>query len=195
VPVALTAFLSAQGGDPNYGKPKRLNKMIELLAAGQPVYDVGVSYGGYEEGKKLAQTSNDVITYEMEHGPFEPQRLREFMQGLVDGGPTKSGHRMPTVVVTLPLYGLDAAEVRANHWVIEQVLSRRRAGSDVVPFAKPRSRPSKAVLRVSESICPPFAVPSNLNARENNSSVITPAGNGGMRTAAAIGPDPGRSRP
>jgi 4-hydroxy-2-oxoheptanedioate aldolase len=121
--AALTAFLSAQGGDPNYGKPKRLNKMIELLAAGQPVYDVGVSYGGYEEGKKLAQTTNDVITYEMEHGPFEPQRLREFMQGLVDGGPTKSGHRMPTVVVTLPLYGLDAAEVRANHWVIEQVLS------------------------------------------------------------------------
>jgi hypothetical protein len=29
----------------------------------------------------------------MEHGPFDPQRLREFMQGLVDGGPTKSDPR------------------------------------------------------------------------------------------------------
>src|SRR4029079_13263657 len=121
--VALTTLISAQGGNPEYGKPKRLNKMIELLAAGQPVYDVGVTGGGYEEGKKLAQTTNDLIQYEMEHGPFDPQRLREFMQGLVDGGPTKSGHRTPTVIVTLPFLGLDAASVRANTWVVEQILT------------------------------------------------------------------------
>src|SRR6266576_1894510 len=121
--ISLTTLISAQGGDPNYGKPKRLNKMIELLAAGQPVYDVGVTGAGYEEGKKLAQTTNDLIQYEMEHGPFEPQRLRDFMQGLVDGGPTKSGHRAPTVIVTLPVIGLDAASVRANTWVIEQILT------------------------------------------------------------------------
>src|SRR5436309_4238569 len=54
-------LVSGQGGDPHYGKPKRLNKMIELLAAGQPVYDAGVTGGGYEEGKKLAQTTNDLI--------------------------------------------------------------------------------------------------------------------------------------
>ena len=68
VALSLSTLLWAQGGDPNYGKPKRLNKMIELLAAGQPVYDVGVTGGGYEEGKKLAQTTNDMILYEMEHG-------------------------------------------------------------------------------------------------------------------------------
>jgi 4-hydroxy-2-oxoheptanedioate aldolase len=49
--------------------------------------------------------------------------LRQFMQGLVDGGPTKSGHRTPTVIVTLPVLGLDEASVKNNHWVIEQVLS------------------------------------------------------------------------
>ena len=27
--VVLGTLLSAQGGDPNYGKPKRLNKMLE----------------------------------------------------------------------------------------------------------------------------------------------------------------------
>src|SRR6185295_4575057 len=123
VGLAFTTLVSGQGGDANYGKPKRLNKMIELLAAGQPVYDVGVTGGGYEEGKKLAQTTNDLIQYEMEHGPFEPRRLREFMQGLVDGGPTKSGHRTPTVIVTLPFVGLDGASVRANTWVIEQILT------------------------------------------------------------------------
>jgi 4-hydroxy-2-oxoheptanedioate aldolase len=123
VGLAFSTLVSGQGGDLNYVNPKRLNKMIELLAAGQPVYDVGVTGGGYEEGKKLAQTTNDLIQYEMEHGPFEPQRLREFMQGLVDGGPTKSGHRTPTVIVTLPFIGLDGASVRANTWVIEQILT------------------------------------------------------------------------
>jgi len=123
VGLAFSTLGAEQGGDAQYGKPKRLNKMIELLAAGQPVYDVGVTGGGYEEGKKLAQTTNDLIQYEMEHGPFDPRRLHEFMQGLVDGGPTKSGHRTPTVIVTLPFTGLDAATVRANTWVIEQILT------------------------------------------------------------------------
>ena len=121
--IALTTLLSAQGGDPNYGKPKRINKMIELFMAGQPVYDVSVTGGGYEEGKKLAQTTNDFVMYEMEHGPFEPQRLRDFMQGLVDGGPTKSGHRIPAVIVNVPVNGTDAATVKANAWMFQQVLA------------------------------------------------------------------------
>jgi 4-hydroxy-2-oxoheptanedioate aldolase len=120
--IAFASLLSAQGGDPSY-KPKRLNKMIELLEAGQPVYDVSVDGAGYDEGKKLAKSHIDLIQYQMEHGPFDPIRLREFMQGLVDGGPTKSGHRTPTVIVTLPVLGLDELTVKNNHWVIEQVLS------------------------------------------------------------------------
>ena len=66
--------------------------MIELLEAGQPVYDISVEGEGYEEGKKLAQERYNLIQYQMEHGVFEPHLLRQFMQGLVDGGPTKSGH-------------------------------------------------------------------------------------------------------
>ncbi len=121
--VFLASAVWAQSGANSNYKPKRINKMIELLEAGQPVYDLSVDGAGYEEGKKLAQTHNDLIQYQMEHGPFDPIRLREFMQGLVDGGPTKSGHRTPTVIVTLPVLGLDQTSVRVNHWVIEQVLS------------------------------------------------------------------------
>ena len=48
----LGAVLMGQGGNAAYGKPKRINKMIELLAAGQPVYNATVQGGmGYEEGK------------------------------------------------------------------------------------------------------------------------------------------------
>ena len=96
--------------------------MIELLEAGQPVYARSVVGAGYEEGKKLAKTHLDFIQYQMEHGPFDPNRLWEFMQGLVDAGPTKSGHRTPAVIVTLPVLGLDGTTVRVNHWVIGQIL-------------------------------------------------------------------------
>ena len=121
--IALVSTMWLQsGGDPNY-KPKRINKMIELLADGQPVYSTRVEGAGFEEGKKLAQTHSDLIQYQMEHGTFNPAALRQFMLGLVEGGPTKSGHRTPTVIVTLPVLGLDKASVRVNHWMIEQVLS------------------------------------------------------------------------
>src|SRR3954464_13425890 len=90
-----TAFLLTawpQGGDPNY-KPKRLNKAIELLADGQPIYNAGAQGGdGYEAGLRLARTYNDFIIYEMEHGTFDLEALRQFMVGLAAGGPTRSGH-------------------------------------------------------------------------------------------------------
>jgi 4-hydroxy-2-oxoheptanedioate aldolase len=102
-------------------KPKRVNKAVELLAEGQPVYYTGGS-GGYENGKKLAQTWADYINYEMEHGALDFTALRAFMRGLVDGGPTKSGHRTPAVIATLPVLGLDAAHMWANFWVAQQAL-------------------------------------------------------------------------
>ena len=101
-------------------KPKRVNKAIELLEAGQPIYYTGGG-GGYEEGKKLAQTWADYINYEMEHGSLDFTALRNFMRGLVDGGPTKSGHKTPGVIVTLPVLGYSKAHMEANFWVVQQV--------------------------------------------------------------------------
>jgi 4-hydroxy-2-oxoheptanedioate aldolase len=103
-------------------KPKRINKAIELLEQGQPIYYTGGS-GGYEEGKKLAQTWADYINYEMEHGSLDFTSLRQFMKGLADGGPTKSGHRTPAVIVTLPVLGVDEAHMKANFWVVQQALA------------------------------------------------------------------------
>jgi 4-hydroxy-2-oxoheptanedioate aldolase len=104
-------------------KPKRINKAIELLEQGQPIYYTTVTGGaGYEEGKKMAQTWADYITYEMEHGSLDFTALREFMRGLVDGGPTRSGHRTPAVVATLPVLGISKAHMEANFWVVQQAL-------------------------------------------------------------------------
>lgn len=115
-------YTCAQAQPPAAYKPKRINKAIELLEQGQPIYYTG-GHGGYEEGKKAAQTWADYINYEMEHGALDFTALRAFMQGLVDGGPTKSGHRTPAVIVTLPVLGVDEAHMKANFWVVQQTIA------------------------------------------------------------------------
>ncbi len=142
LPLFVTALMStvwAQGGDPNY-KPKRFNKAIELLADGQPIYNANAKGGdGYDVGLKLASTYNDFIIYEMEHGEFNIPALRQFMQGLAKGGPTKSGHRIPAVTVTLPVLGYDAATIRANIWMIHQVLATGVTGIELCHARSPEA--------------------------------------------------------
>jgi len=101
---------------------RHVNRVIDLWLQGQPVYYTQTSGGGYDKGRELAATKADYITYEMEHGPLDFKELREFMRGLVEAGPTRTGHRTPPVVVTLPISGTTDA-VRANAWMIQQALA------------------------------------------------------------------------
>jgi 4-hydroxy-2-oxoheptanedioate aldolase len=119
--LALSVALSGQTH-----KPKRINRAIELLEQNQPIYYTGShegTEGSYEQGVKDAQTWADYISYDMEHAPFDVKGLSEYMRGLVKGGPTKSGHRTPAVIVNVPVNGTDEATVRANAWMFHQVLA------------------------------------------------------------------------
>ena len=135
LPLALVigvVVLLAEGGDPAY-KAKRINRTVELLADGQPIYYTGSHTGApagtgdvnaaFEQGKKDAQTFADYISYDMEHTAYDIVGLTAYMKGLVAGGPTKSGHRTPAVIVNVPVNGLDEASVRANSWMFQQVLA------------------------------------------------------------------------
>src|SRR6266478_6620212 len=107
-------------------KGKRINRAIQLLADGQPIYYTGShsgTTGTFEQGVKDAQTFADYISYDMEHAPFDVKGLADYMRGLAKGGPTKSGHRTPAVIVNVPVNGLDEASVRANAWMFNQVLA------------------------------------------------------------------------
>ncbi len=132
-------------------KPKRINRAIELLEAGQPIYYTG-GRGGYDEGKKMAGTKADYINYEMEHGAFDMKELRDFMRGLVDAGPTRTGHRTPSVIVTLPILGKDPAAMRANYWVAQQVMAAGVHGILLCHAENP-----EAVRIFVESLRYPFA--------------------------------------
>src|SRR5919198_6729775 len=107
-------------------KAKRINRAIELLEQGQPIYYTGShegTEGSFAQGVKDAQTYADYISYDMEHAPFDVKGLAEYMRGLAKGGPTKSGHRTPAVIVNVPVNGTDEATVRANAWMFAQVLA------------------------------------------------------------------------
>jgi 4-hydroxy-2-oxoheptanedioate aldolase len=126
--AAQTSVTGASGQDSAAAsgyKPRRLNKAIELLEDGEPFYYQGADprLAGYEQGRAMASTWADAINWEMEHGTFDLANLREFMRGLVDGGPTRSGHRFPTVIVSMPVLGYSETYVYANSWMVAQILS------------------------------------------------------------------------
>ena len=90
--------------------PKRINIAIELLEEDQPIYYTGPHSGHiltYEEGLKDSQTWADYINVGMEHGCFDMTALDNYIRGLIDGWPTKSGHRTPPIIVELPVEGTE----------------------------------------------------------------------------------------
>ena len=105
----------------------RINKAIELLDDNQPIYYMGAHSCHvltYEQGIKDAQTWADYINIGMEHGCFDMTGLDNYIKGLIDGGPTKSGHRTPALIVELPAEGISEDLIRFNGWQIRQILAR-----------------------------------------------------------------------
>jgi len=110
---------------------KRINRCIELL-----LQDVAIYYDGPHSGHVLthaqgvvdAATWADYMNVGMEHGAFDMAGLAEYMRGMVEAGPTRSGHRTPAVIVEAPVNGIDAAHVRYNAWQFRQILGRGAHG-------------------------------------------------------------------
>jgi 4-hydroxy-2-oxoheptanedioate aldolase len=124
--LALLHSFTPAGSDAQTPKPARINRAIELLQQGQPVYYTGShegTSGGFDQGVKDAQTYADYLSYDMEHAPFDVKGLADYMRGLTQGGPTRSGHHTPAVIVNVPVNGIDGATVRANAWMFNQVLA------------------------------------------------------------------------
>jgi len=101
----------------------RVNRCIELLEQGQPVYYTGVEDLSYESGRALAGTWADFLSIDFEHRPFDMIGLTAFMDGLHAAGPTRSGHPTPTVIATTAISGISANEVYVNAWQIRQMLT------------------------------------------------------------------------
>jgi 4-hydroxy-2-oxoheptanedioate aldolase len=106
---------------------QRINRAIELLREDQAIYYAGGHSGHVltrAQGQEDALTWADYINVGMEHGCFDMTGLAEYMRGLAEAGPTRSGHRTPAVIVEAPVNGTDAANIRFNAWQFRQILGR-----------------------------------------------------------------------
>lgn len=108
---------------------KRINRAIELLESDQPIYYTGLhsfsrNFLTYEQGIKDSSIWADYINIGMEHGAFDMGGLEAYMDGLLDGGPTTSGHVTPAVIVELPVQGENSEVVKYNAWQVRQILAR-----------------------------------------------------------------------
>ena len=105
----------------------RINRTIELLTDGESVYYEGGHTGHvltHEQGRQDAGTWADYINVGMEHGAFDMTGLDNYMQGLIDGGPTASGHRTPAIIVETPVEGSSEEIIRFNAWQFRMILAR-----------------------------------------------------------------------
>jgi hypothetical protein len=92
--ASVIGCVAVAGMQAQPAKAKRINRAVELLEQGQPIYYTGShegTDGNFEQGVKDAQTYADYISYDMEHAPFDVKGLSDYMKGLAKGGPTKSG--------------------------------------------------------------------------------------------------------
>lgn len=110
---------------------ERVNRCIELLGQDQAIYYVGHHTGHvltHAQGLADAATWADYINIGMEHGAFDMAGLAQYLRGLAEAGPTRSGHRTPTVIIEAPVNGTDEANVRHNAWQFRQILARGAHG-------------------------------------------------------------------
>src|SRR5262249_1718969 len=122
--LSLTVLVVSLAADSP--KATRINRVIDVLSQGQPIYYTGShegTDGNFEQGVKDAQTYADYISYDMEHAPFDVKGLSDYMKGLVKGGPTKSGHKTPAVIVNVPVNGPHEATGHAHAWWCRQGLA------------------------------------------------------------------------
>ena len=64
----------------------RVNRAIELLAAGQPVYYTGVDALGYRRGVEEAKTWADCLILDLEHIRSRPRRCTTSCAGWSTAG-------------------------------------------------------------------------------------------------------------
>ena len=100
--VVLVGSASAQQDSP------RLNKAIELLENDQAVFGLLSFDYSLNNARSLANSGLDFIIIDMEHAPFDVERLRQFLLGMTDKRSIlRKGNLQPDVVplVRIPATG------------------------------------------------------------------------------------------
>ena len=102
---SLTAFLSLMLA--TNVSAQRVNKLIELFENGEPGFGVLSFDYSLNNARSLATSGLDFVFIDMEHAPFDVERLREFLLGMTNKRSIlEKGNLQPDVV---PLVRIPAA--------------------------------------------------------------------------------------
>lgn len=136
VPLGTPAPGAAQGGAQAAAQQEvRMNRTIETLEAGHPVFGLFTENLSLANARALAGTQLDFLFIDMEHSPFDMETLRIFLLGMQDARTVAAqGHPQMRVtpLVRIPMNGREPMQ-----WAIKQVLDMGAFGI-VVPFVDTR---------------------------------------------------------
>ena len=134
--VALVGTASAQQTTP------RLNKAIELLEDDQAVFGLLSFDYSLNNARSLANSGLDFIIIDMEHAPFDVERLRQFLLGMTDKRKIlEKGSLQPDVV---PLVRIPATGGEDVMFQAKQVLDVGAFGV-MYPSVSTRAQAEKSV--------------------------------------------------
>jgi len=104
----LAIALSLLLGTTLQAQEPRLNKAIELLESGQPAFGILSFDYSLNNARSLARSGLDFVIIDMEHAPYDVERLRTFLLGMTDKRSLLAkGNLQPDVVpiVRIPAIG------------------------------------------------------------------------------------------
>ncbi|MFQ6004830.1 MAG: HpcH/HpaI aldolase/citrate lyase family protein [Woeseia sp.] len=119
-----------------------LNRAIETLEDGQPVFGLFTSDFSLTNARALAGSDLDFIFIDMEHSPFDTETLRTFLLGMTDKARIleKGSVQMDvTPLVRVPMYGREGLQ-----FLVKQVLDVGAFGI-VFPFISTKEEAVNAV--------------------------------------------------
>lgn len=120
----------------------RLNRTIETLESGAPVFGLATGNFDLTNARALATSELDFIIIDMEHSPFDIERLRTFLLGMVDvrRAVQKGSTQMDvTPIARIPMNGRENLQ-----WMVKQALDVGAYGV-MFPFVETREQALNAV--------------------------------------------------
>ncbi|MBI1875823.1 MAG: hypothetical protein HYS05_18315 [Acidobacteria bacterium] len=100
----------------------RLNRVIEVLQRGKPVFGGFVANGELSAAMAARESNWDFVIFEMEHQGFSMRGLQKSLQYLLSRRQIKEGGTLAAKVVPFVRVGPGAGEVRRNQAYIQHVL-------------------------------------------------------------------------
>jgi 4-hydroxy-2-oxoheptanedioate aldolase len=149
ISIALWAFVALAAGAGVFpcgatGQegPVRLNRTIETLEKGEPVFGLFTGNFSLANARALARSGLDYVLIDMEHAPLDFETLNSFLLGMTDKAAiARQGHAQmaTTPIVRIPVNGRNDPE-----WMVKQVLDMGVFGV-MFPYIETRAEAERAI--------------------------------------------------